>query len=281
MSRSNGEPAAGRTGSQGHGGPPRRFYTTVTVVAASDAPDAATAAGQAVEPGRPGPLRGAGYRLLLDGKGVRTPAKRDLRLATRALATAIAAEWQAQGDHIDPNSMPLTRFANSAIDGVAGRGAEVRADILNYLATDLVCYRAAEPSALVLRQGQAWDPILAWSNATLGTTLKVGVGVVPLAQPEAAGRALAVWLEALDAFQLTAMHAMTTLLGSALLALAHALGRLDREAAWAAAHVDEDFQAERWGVDPLAKARRDRQWSELEAASRLFGLARGDQQLEG
>jgi chaperone required for assembly of F1-ATPase len=247
------------------------------VLAASDVP----AAAKASDPARPGPAGGAGYRLLLDGKGVRTPAKRDLRLATRALAAAIAEEWQAQGDHIDPNSMPLTRFANSAIDGVAGRGAEVRADILKYLATDLVCYRAAEPSALVERQAEVWDPILAWSNAVLGTTLKVGVGVVPVAQPEAAGRALAVWLEALDAFQLTAMHAMTTLLGSAVLALAHALGRLDREAAWAAAHVDEDFQAERWGVDRLAKARRDRQWRQLEAASRLFTLARGDQEALG
>lgn len=214
------------------------------------------------------------FRVLLDGKTVRTPGKRELLLPTRALAEAIAAEWEAQGERIDPVSMPLARLANSAIDGVAGREAEVRADILEHAASDLLCYRALTPPGLVLRQAQAWDPILAWSRATLGVTLRVAQGVMPAAQPAAAAQAMARALEPYGPLDLAALHAMTTLMGSALLALAHALGRLRADAAWAAAHVDEDWQISQWGEDAEAKARRERCWAEMQAASRLLALLR-------
>jgi chaperone required for assembly of F1-ATPase len=135
-----------------------------------------------------------------------------------------------------------------------------------------VCYRALEPEALVQRQAEAWDPIVAWSNQALGTPFTVAAGVMPVEQPEAATAAVARSLEGYAPFALCAVHVMTTLMGSALLALAHARGRLGAEAAWAAAHVDEDWQIAKWGEDAEAKARRQRRWQEMQAASRLLGL---------
>lgn len=261
MTRSNGEKGSNAAHGQG-AAPARRFYQTATIAR--------------VEPSAvPGEARLEGYRVLLDGKPLRTPAKGHLIVPTHALAAAIAAEWQAQRAQIDPASMPLTRLANSAIDGVAGRQADVRADIIKYLGSDLVCYRATDPAELVRRQAEAWDPLIAWCQAALAIELTVTSGIVPVAQPAAAGVALDRWLQRLDAFALTAMHAMTTLLGSAVLTLAHANGRLACAEAWAAAHIDEDFQAETWGVDSMAKARRDRHWGQMQAASRLWFLAVG------
>ena len=211
-------------------------------------------------------------RVLLDGKPIRTPAKRELALPARRLAEAVAGEWEAQGDRIDPGTMPLTRLVNSAIDGVRGCEREVRADICKYAAGDLLCYRAEGPPELVRRQAEAWDPVLAWARAALGAKLVTGQGIVPVGQPQAAGAAIEKALEELEAFALTAHHVMTTLTGSALLALAHARGRLSAEQAWAAAHIDEDWQIEQWGEDAEAKARRDRRWAEMQAASRLLAL---------
>ena len=212
------------------------------------------------------------FRVLLDGKPMRTPAKRELALPARPLAEAVAAEWEAQGDRIDPGTMPLTRLVNTALDGVAGREAEVRADIAKYAASDLVCYRAEGPPELVRRQAEAWNPILAWAREILGVYLVAGQGIVPVAQPQAAGAAIESALAGLDVFALTAHHVMSTLMGSALLALAHARGRLSAEEAWAAAHVDEDWQISKWGWDAEAKARRDRRRAEMQAASRLLVL---------
>ncbi|HJZ44288.1 MAG TPA: ATP12 family protein [Hyphomicrobiaceae bacterium] len=212
------------------------------------------------------------FRILLDGKPARTPAKAELAVPTRALAEAIAAEWQAQGERIDAATMPLTRLANSAIDGVAARLSKVRADIVAFAANDLLCYRADGPGPLVQQQGQQWDPILAWSRDVLGAGFEVATGLMPVAQPEQACAAVAAALEGLDAFRLVALHVMTTLMGSALLALAQARGVLTAEAAWAAAHVDEDWQIGRWGEDADAAARRARRWAEMEAASRLLAL---------
>ena len=231
---------------------PKRFYAAVTI----DGPDATVAA----------------YRILLDGKAMRTPAKALLAVPTRALAEAIAAEWEAQGRHINPATMPLTRLVNSAIDGVRGREAAVREDIVTYTASDLLCYRAAAPELLARRQAELWDPILAWSREELGAPFVVAEGIMPVAQPEAAKAALARGLAGYGAFALTALHVITTLTGSALLALAHARGRLSVEEAWAAAHVDEDWQIGRWGEDAEAAARRRRRWSEMQAASRLLTL---------
>jgi len=264
VTRPNGEQGSDKAQGQG-GAPARRFYQTATI--AHVEPSAA-----------PGEAPAEGYRVLLDGKALRTPAKGHLVVPTHALAAAIAAEWQAQGEQIDPASMPLTRLTNSAIDGVAGRQGDVRGDIVKYLGSDLVCYRAADPGELVRRQAEAWDPLIDWCQAALASTLTVTSGILPVAQPAAAGVALEHWLQRLDAFALTAVHAMTTLLGSAVLTLAHANGRLTCAEAWAAAHIDEDFQAEKWGVDSLAKARRDRHWGQIQAASRFFFLSGG---LEG
>jgi chaperone required for assembly of F1-ATPase len=217
------------------------------------------------------PARGA-LRILLDGNALRTPAKAVLSLPTRALAEAVAAEWVAQGEHIDPGTMPLTRLVNSAIDGVGGREAEVAGEIANYGASDLLCYRATGPAPLVRRQAQLWDPVLAWGRDVLGIPLLIAAGIMPLTQPEAARSALARALADHDQFALAALHVMTTVMGSALLALAHARGRLRLEEAWAAAHVDEDWQISQWGKDPEAAARRQRQWDEVAAASRLLNL---------
>jgi chaperone required for assembly of F1-ATPase len=212
------------------------------------------------------------FRVLLDGKPVRTPAKRELALPAKALADAVAAEWQAQGAHIDPATMPLTRLVNSTLDGVTGREAEVRTEIAKCAASDLVCYRASEPRELVRRQAAAWDPILVWARAELDVHLATGQGVAPVVQPQAATAAIEGVLADLDPFALAAHHVMTTLTGSALLALAHGRGRLSAKEAWAAAHVDEDWQISQWGEDAEAKARRRRRWAEMQAASRLLAL---------
>jgi chaperone required for assembly of F1-ATPase len=203
---------------------------------------------------------------------VRTPAKALLALPTRALAEAVAEEWSGQREHIDPATMPLTRLANSAIDGVRGREAEVRADIVRYAGSDLLCYRAFEPEELVRRQAELWDPVLAWAREAFGVRFAVAQGLMPRAQPPAATAAIAAALEGFDTFGLAALHVMTTLTGSALLALAQARGRLTAEQAWTAAHVDEDWQIGKWGEDEEAAARRQRRWWEMQAAGRMLAL---------
>jgi chaperone required for assembly of F1-ATPase len=268
VKRPNGERATNKPVDTGRA-LPRRFYQAATVAPVAPAAAAPSGAHDAAS----GTQR-QGYRLLLDGKALRTPAKADFVVPTRELAEALAAEWQAQQDNIDPANMPLTRLVNSAIDGVAEKQAEVAAEIVNYGLSDLLCYRAADPGELVRRQADVWDPILAWCQQELGIPLTVTTGIVPVAQPEAAAAGLAAWLETLNAFELAAAHAMTTLMGSAVLAAALARGRLPSAAAWAAAHIDEDFQAEKWGVDTIAQARREQQWRQVEAASRLLRLGR-------
>ncbi len=216
------------------------------------------------------------YRIQLDGRPLRTPAKVELAVPTAALAQAIAAEWEAQGEHIDPTSMPLTRLANSAIDGVLPRQEAVRADIAKYAASDLLCYRAEAPDGLQRRQSEVWDPILRWADESMGARFATGVGLMPVAQPDAAKAAVARALEDYSGFALAALHVMTTLMGSVLLALAHACGHLTVEQAWAAAHVDEDWQISKWGEDAEAKARRERRWIEMQAASRMLKLLGAD-----
>jgi len=210
------------------------------------------------------------FRVLLDARPLRTPAAREMSVPREELALAIAAEWAAQDHSIDPETMPLTKLANSAIDGVCGREHAVRADIAKYAGSDLVCYRADKPEALVVRQRDAWDCVLAWAEEVLSVRFRVGQGLMPLRQPEGVPVAIIRALEPFDHFGLAALHVMTTLTGSALLALACARGRLSVEAAWAAAHVDEDFQIGHWGEDAEARARRARQWRSIEAAHRML-----------
>jgi chaperone required for assembly of F1-ATPase len=218
--------------------------------------------------------RGASdFEVQLDGRAVKTPAGRPLAAPTRALADAIAAEWNAQGEEIAPATLPLTRIANSAIDGVSGREGEVVQDIVNYAATDLLCYRAASPAELAAEQARLWDPILAWASRTWGARFSVGTGVQHIDQPAASLEAVRRKVSSLGAFKLAALHIMTTLTGSALIALAWSEGFLGVDAAWGAAHVDEAWQSARWGEDYEAAERQRRRFCEFEIASRFFSLA--------
>jgi chaperone required for assembly of F1-ATPase len=215
---------------------------------------------------------GGGAALLLDGNPVRTPGKRPLLLPTRALAEAVAEEWRAQGDRIDPRTMPLTKLANSVIDGVAGREQGVIDDIMAHASSDLLCYRAQGPRGLIEAQAKHWDPVLAWAREALGAPLFLAEGVVHVAQPETSLDRLKEQLASRDAFSLAALHIMTSLTGSALLALAVLLGRLSPEEAWEAAHVDEDWQISQWGEDAEAKARRENRWRDFAAAAHTLKL---------
>jgi chaperone required for assembly of F1-ATPase len=217
-------------------------------------------------------LRGEKFEVLRDGRSIKTPREIVLVLPTRALAEAIAEEWARQGERINPATMPLTKLANTAVDGVTGREAEVSSDIIKYAANDLLCYRAEGPHGLVERQATAWDPVLDWAHEALGTRFILAEGVMPVVQPAQALNAVAAKLEGLDAFRLASLHDMTTLMGSALLALAHAHGRLAANQTWTAGHVDEDWQIEQWGEDAEAAAQRQRRWEEMWAASRLLQL---------
>jgi chaperone required for assembly of F1-ATPase len=232
----------------------RRFYKTVTIAAG----------GQAGKPE---------HAIYLDGKPVRTPARRTLAAPVPELARALAEEWTAQGEYIEPSKMPLTRLANTIIDGVAAAQEEIAAEIRTYLASDLVFYRAENPATLRARQVQQWDPILAWARQALGADFIVGAGVVHVAQPQAALNAAAAAL-AHDPWRLGALHAATTLTGSALIALALMRGAVSVETAWQAAHVDEDWNMEQWGQDEIALKRREFRFAEFKAAA-LVLLALG------
>jgi chaperone required for assembly of F1-ATPase len=214
---------------------------------------------------------GARYALALDGRGARTPGGKALAAGSRPLMLNVAEEWRRQVETIDPADMPLTRLLNAAIDGVSRTIAETRADILRYAGSDLTCYRADEPEALAKRQAEAFDPALEWAAQAIGARFEVTAGVMHVAQPP---EALAAFRSALEAYDdpaaLAALSAMTTLTGSAILALATACGFLAPEEAWSAAHVDEDFQIEKWGVDQEAARRREAQWVEFRAAASVI-----------
>jgi chaperone required for assembly of F1-ATPase len=228
---------------------PKRFYTHVTVEA-----------------------RGGGHAVHLDGRPIRTPNKLVLVLPTSRMAAAIAEEWEAQGEHIDPMSMPLTRLANSVRDQVDGREVEVRADIVKYAGSDLLCYRADRPAELVAAQAAAWDPVLDWTRESLGADFAVCTGLMPVDQTPESRAAIAAAVAPLESFRLASAHVMTTLLGSVVLMLATEAGRLTPDEAWKAAHVDEDWQATQWGADAEAARRQESRRVEFLAAVRLRQL---------
>jgi chaperone required for assembly of F1-ATPase len=221
------------------------------------------------------------FVLLLDGRAAKSPGKNYLTLPCSAAARALADEWSAQGETIDPAAMPLTRIANSAIDGVAFRLDATVDEIARYAGADLVCYRAAGPLTLVEAQAAAWDFILAFARKKLGAHFICTEGVVFVEQPEPACAAVNVAVERIAnsgpvaPFALAALQVMTTLTGSVLLALAVAHGARTPAEAWTAAHVDEDFEMRAWGDDAEALRRRARQWREMEAAARLFQAVHG------
>jgi chaperone required for assembly of F1-ATPase len=229
---------------------PKRFYKEVAVAA---------------EPNS--------FIIRLDGRQVKTPAKADLILPTQDLAEAIAEEWRAQGEDIDPRTMPLTRLVNSALDGVARNVESVIADIVKYAGSDLVCYRAAEPEGLVAAQSEMWDPVLAFARDDLGARFICIEGITFAEQPPRAVKAVreaVVQSTGERPLAVAALHVITTLTGSVLLALSVARRGLSPEAAWAAAHVDEDFQIRAWGADVEAIERRAKRFAEMQAAAQLL-----------
>jgi chaperone required for assembly of F1-ATPase len=206
------------------------------------------------------------FRIVLDGRPIRTPARHTLAAPTEALARAIATEWEGQREVVDPIKMPLTRLANTIIDGVVEASSQVAAEIARYLASDLVYYRAGGPEGLVMRQNRAWDPVLAWARDVLGARFLLAEGLVFVTQsPEALAAAAAAIPR--DQWRLGAVNAVTTLTGSALIALALAGGALTVDEAWAAAHVDEDWNMDFWGRDELALERRAYRFAEMQAAA--------------
>ena len=215
-----------------------------------------------------------GHAVRLDDRPVLTPTRRVLAAPTLPLARALAAEWEAQREVIDPAKMPLTRLANAIIDGVAERPLPVAAEIGKYLASDLLFHRAASPPELAERQRQHWDPILAWVGQVLGARFECTEGVTHIAQPQRALQAARAAIPD-DPWRLGAAHAATTLTGSALIALALARGFLAAEAAWQAANVDEDWNMEQWGRDALALERRGFRFAELQAAAAVFASLAG------
>src|SRR5690348_4662671 len=237
----------------------RRFYKLVTIAAAEG-----------------GPAGRGDHAIWLDGKPVRTPGRRALAAPVPELARALADEWTAQGEYIEPGKMPLTRLANTIIDGVAAAQDEVAAEIRKYLGSDLLFYRADRPAPLRARQAQHWDPIMSWARQALDAEFKLGTGVVHVAQPAATLAAAAAALPR-DPWRLGALHAATTLTGSALIALALTRRAIAPVAAWQAAHVDEDWNMEQWGKDEIALARRGFRFAEFSAAAlvlRTLGAAR-------
>ncbi len=216
------------------------------------------------------------YAIALDGKTIKTPAGKLLAVPTAGLGDAIAAEWNAQGENIVPSSLPLTRLANSAIDGVAEKMSEVADGILLYASSDLVCYRAAYPSELASAQAKAWDPILGWVAERYSAIFVTGSGVVPMEQPLSSVEALRGAATSLGPFELAALHVMTALTGSALIALAHTGGFLDAGAAWDTAHIDESWQTAHWGEDFEAAQRLRAGRAEFDCASRFYWLSSHD-----
>jgi chaperone required for assembly of F1-ATPase len=211
----------------------------------------------------------AGFAVVLDDHPIKTPARHALAAPRRPLAEAIAAEWRAQTELIDPAGMPMTRLANTVIDGVAAAQDEVASEIAKYLGSDLICYRAATPEGLVGRQSRHWDPILAWAKAALGAEFATVQGITYRRQSDEA-IAQASGAIPRDPWRLGAVHVVTTLTGSALLALALARGDIDLDTAWAAAHVDEDWNMDLWGRDELGLKRRAYRFAEMKAAAQVL-----------
>ena len=210
-----------------------------------------------------------GFAITLDGRPIKTPRGRQVIVPVKEIAQAIAREWQAQQDLIAPLSMPLTRLANSVVEGVTDRVDAVAADLAGYLQSDLLFYRAGHPETLVAREAAHWDPVLFWAAETLGAHFILVEGIVHVRQPETAVAAAQAALPG-DPWSIAALHVVTTLTGSALLALALFHGLLDADRVWAAAHVDEDWNAEKWGHDEEVVARRAARLVDFRAAAQVL-----------
>ncbi len=217
---------------------------------------------------------GQGFEVLLDDRPLRTPGKLPLLLPVEDLAWAVAREWDAQTDVIDPNTMPLTRAANSAIEKVTPQFAAVADMLAEYGGTDLLSYRADQPAELARRQAEAWDPLVDWAATELRAPLRITHGVIPIAQDSQALARLHGRVAALDVFGLTALHDLVTLPGSLVLGLAVIRGRIDADQAFRLSRIDEDFQAEQWGLDEEAQAAAEGRRTAMLDAERLWRLSR-------
>ena len=217
---------------------------------------------------------GGGYGVALDGKPLRTPAKVELVVPSRALAEAIAAEWRDQGEEIKLDALPLTRLTSTGIDLVTPRRAEVGAEVARYAGTDLVCYRAGHPPELARRQHAAWQPLIDWATMRYDAALEVTVGVVPIAQPVRSLRAFAAAVGAYPPLELAALHLATAACGSLVVALALVEGRLDAEQAFNTAQLDESFEIELWGEDAEQTERRAALKDDIALARRFIDLLR-------
>lgn len=206
----------------------------------------------------------------LDGRPVRTPGRTPLALPTRELAEAVADEWRAVGETVDPRAMPLTGLANAAIDRIAPDPVAFASGLARYGESDLLCYRTDAPAELVRRQAAGWDAVLAWARGRYDVRFELAAGVMHRPQPPATIQRLGAAVAALDAWALAALSPLVTITGSLVLALALHERAFDPHAVWAAANVDEDWQEERWGEDALAAQARANRRREFDAAVRFL-----------
>ncbi len=229
----------------------KRFYTAVTVA-----------------------TREGGHQVQLDGRALKTPRKLPMLLSQRPLADAIAAEWAAQGNDILPASMQLTTLVFTALDAVADQMDAVRDEIARYATSDLLCYRAQDPEDLVQRQSAGWEPLVAWAERTLSVKFKRTSGLMPVAQEPAVAAAVAARASAAGPLELAGVHVLTTLMGSAILALAVREQHVPVDAAWALAHIDEAWQIEKWGTDDDAQTRDAMRLETARAAAIALAMVR-------
>ena len=208
----------------------------------------------------------------LDDRPVRTPGRAPLTLPTPPLAEAVAAEWRAVGETIDPRAMPLTGLANAAIDRIAPAQADFAAGLARYAESDLLCYRAEAPRELTARQAAAWDPLLDWVRDRYDVRIETVTGIMHRPQPAATLARLGEAVASRDAFALAGLSPVVTVTGTLIGALALAEGAVDADTLWRAAHVDEDWQAERWGEDALAAQARAGRRADFDAGVRFLGL---------
>jgi chaperone required for assembly of F1-ATPase len=215
-----------------------------------------------------------GYQVHLDGRALKTPRKLPMLLGQKLLAAAIAAEWDAQGTDILPASMQLTTLVFTALDAVAGQHGAVADEIARYATSDLLCYRAQDPEELVQRQSAGWEPLVVWAEQTLAVKFKRTSGLMPVAQEPAIAAAVTTRLSAAPPIELAAMHVLTTMMGSTILALAVRERRLTLDEAWALAHIDETWQIEKWGTDAEAQTRHAIRLSTARAAAAAMAFVR-------
>jgi len=217
----------------------------------------------------------AGYEIKLDDRPVRTPARAALALPTERLAQAVADEWHAQGDTVDPRSMPFTGLANGAIDQIALNRESFAAGIARYGESDLLCYRADGPTELIAREAAAWDPLLDWARHRYDVNFRVTHGIIPVDQPAETLERLEAAVLAYDPFMLAGLSTLVTLSGSLVCGLAIVEGGHDADAIWTASEIDEAWEIEQWGEDMEAAARSAKRRDEFAMARRFCELAAG------